>query len=87
LCIRLAVSNGTITLHERDTTDQLIGKIEEVIVVVTELVEGSLDWVGACQRLPVYDGVQAITRSRMAHNIMHKGIVFSHQYTAITFQG
>ncbi len=45
---------------ERDTTDQLIGKIVEVIAVVTELVEGSLDWGGACQRLPPYDGVQAI---------------------------
>ena len=40
--------------------DQFIGKIEEVIAVVIDLVEGSLDWVGACQRFPVYDGVQAI---------------------------
>ncbi|KAF8331498.1 glycyl-tRNA synthetase [Cantharellus anzutake] len=54
------VSNGTVTLRERDTTDQLIGKIDEVTAVVTELVEGSLDWEGACQRLPAYDGVQAI---------------------------
>ncbi|KAF8305073.1 glycine-tRNA ligase [Clavulina sp. PMI_390] len=54
------VSNGTITLRERDTTDQRIGKIDEVIAVVIDLVNGSIDWNGACERLPAYDGVQAV---------------------------
>jgi len=45
---------------ERDTTEQLIGDIDEVIDVVTNLVSGALDWAGACQRLPAYDGVQAV---------------------------
>ncbi|KAH7921514.1 glycyl-tRNA synthetase [Leucogyrophana mollusca] len=55
-----SVANKTMTLRERDTTDQLIGPIDDVIAVVTELVQGSIDWAEACQRLPVYDGVQAV---------------------------
>ena len=45
---------------ERDTMDQRIGKIDEVISVVTELVQGTIDWPDACRRLPAYDGVQAV---------------------------
>ncbi|KAJ3831690.1 hypothetical protein F5878DRAFT_673510 [Lentinula raphanica] len=40
--------------------DQRIGSIDEVIVIGTDLVDGNIDWVGACQRLPAYDGVEAI---------------------------
>jgi len=40
--------------------DQRIGSIDDVIGTVTELVDGSIDWGVACQRLPGYDGVQAI---------------------------
>jgi len=54
------VSNDTITLRERDTTDQRIGKIDEVVAVTTDLVQGAIQWVEACQRLPAYDGVQAV---------------------------
>ena len=46
--------------RERDTTEQLIGSIDEVIEIVTELVQGSMDWPSACHRLPMYDGKQAI---------------------------
>ncbi|KAJ3722078.1 hypothetical protein DFJ43DRAFT_1093886 [Lentinula guzmanii] len=49
-----------MTIRERDTMDQRIGSIDEVIATVTELVEGSIDWEEACRRLPAYDGVQAI---------------------------
>jgi len=45
---------------ERDTMDQRIGAIDEVITVVTDLVNGNINWEDACQRLPAYDGVQAI---------------------------
>jgi glycyl-tRNA synthetase len=45
---------------ERDTTDQLIGPIDDVIATVTELVEGTINWSEACRRLPAYDGVQAV---------------------------
>jgi hypothetical protein len=45
---------------ERDTTEQRIGSVDEVIAVVTELVDGALDWEKACSRLPPYDGTQAI---------------------------
>jgi len=45
---------------ERDTMDQRIGVIDEVIAVVTDLVNGNIKWEDACQRLPAYDGVQAI---------------------------
>ncbi|KAI0067025.1 glycyl-tRNA synthetase [Artomyces pyxidatus] len=55
-----SVQNRTMTLRERDTTGQLIGSIDDVIGVVTELVNGSIDWPEACKRLQVYDGVQAV---------------------------
>ncbi|KAK7052507.1 glycine-tRNA ligase [Favolaschia claudopus] len=55
-----SVQNRTMTLRERDTMDQRIGSIEDVIATVTELVNGSIDWAEACQRLPAYDGVQAV---------------------------
>lgn len=46
--------------RERDTTEQLIGPIDDVIAVVTDLVQGTLEWTVACERLAVYDGVQAV---------------------------
>ena len=46
--------------RERDTTGQLIGDIDEVISIVTQLVDGTIDWPEACKRLPAYDGVQAV---------------------------
>jgi glycyl-tRNA synthetase len=55
-----AVANGTLTLRERDTTDQLIGKIDDVIAVVSELVSGSIDWETASTKLEKYSGVQEI---------------------------
>ncbi|KAG2123677.1 hypothetical protein BD769DRAFT_902427 [Suillus cothurnatus] len=55
-----SVQNRTMTLRERDTTDQLIGSIDDVITVLTELVQGTIDWPAACKRLPAYDGVQAV---------------------------
>ncbi|KAM6494854.1 hypothetical protein JOM56_009477 [Amanita muscaria] len=55
-----SIQNRTMTLRERDTMDQRIGSIDEVIAVLTELVDGTIDWEEACRRLPVYDGVQAI---------------------------
>ncbi|KAI0049354.1 glycyl-tRNA synthetase [Auriscalpium vulgare] len=55
-----SVQNRTMTLRERDTTGQLIGNIDEVIGVVVDLVNGSSDWAEACNRLQVYDGVQAV---------------------------
>ncbi|CAG7854787.1 Putative glycine--tRNA ligase; AltName: Full=Diadenosine tetraphosphate synthetase; Short=AP-4-A synthetase; AltName: Full=Glycyl-tRNA synthetase; Short=GlyRS [Serendipita indica DSM 11827] len=55
-----SVANGTVTLRERDTTDQRIGKVDEVIAVVADLVEGVCTWDEACGRLPAYSGVQAV---------------------------
>ncbi|KAF4566178.1 Glycine--tRNA ligase 1, mitochondrial [Pleurotus pulmonarius] len=55
-----SVQNRTMTLRERDTMDQRIGSIDEVIATVTELVQGTIDWDEACKRLPAYDGVQAV---------------------------
>ena len=40
--------------------DQRIGKIDDVIGTVTELVQGGIEWEEACRRLPLYDGVQAV---------------------------
>ena len=47
-------------VSERDTMDQRIGPIDEVIAVLTELVDGTVEWEEACRRLPAYDGVQAL---------------------------
>ncbi|KZV68849.1 glycyl-tRNA synthetase [Peniophora sp. CONT] len=55
-----SVSKGTMTLRERDTTGQLIGEIDDVVGLVVQLVEGTIDWAEACKRLPAYDGVQAV---------------------------
>ncbi|KAG5642866.1 hypothetical protein DXG03_002011 [Asterophora parasitica] len=55
-----SVQNRTMTLRERDTTDQRIGSVDDVIAAVTDLVNGTIDWTQACERLPAYDGVQAI---------------------------
>ena len=53
-------SNSHFDPRERDTTGQLIGKIDEVISVVTDLVQGTITWTDACEILPAYDGVQAV---------------------------
>ncbi|KAF9456291.1 hypothetical protein BDZ94DRAFT_1178043 [Collybia nuda] len=55
-----SVQNRTMTLRERDTTDQRIGSVDEVIATVTDLVFGNITWDEACVRLPKYDGVQAV---------------------------
>ena len=55
-----AVSNGTMTLRERDTTDQLIGKIDDVIAVVAELCSNRMDWEQASKKLEKYSGVQEV---------------------------
>ncbi|THG94168.1 hypothetical protein EW026_g7248 [Hermanssonia centrifuga] len=55
-----SISKRTMTLRERDTTIQLIGDIDEVIPIVIELVNGSMDWPEACQRLSIYEGVQSL---------------------------
>jgi len=55
-----SVQNRTMTLRERDTMQQRIGPIDEVLAVVIELVNGTMTWDEACHRLPEYDGVQAV---------------------------
>ena len=39
---------------------QRIGSIDEVLTVVTDLVQGNIEWDDACKKLPAYDGVQAV---------------------------
>jgi glycyl-tRNA synthetase len=55
-----SVQNRTMTLRERDTTGQLIGDIDQVISVLVDLVNGNAAWAEACNRLPAYDGIQAV---------------------------
>ncbi|KAN0065268.1 Glycine--tRNA ligase 1, mitochondrial [Thecaphora frezii] len=55
-----SVARGTVTVRERDSTAQRIGKMEEVVEVVRALCEGSLDWAGACKLLPEYSGQQDV---------------------------
>lgn len=52
--------NGTLTLRERDTTNQLIGSTEDVIKTVDQLVKGTLDFEGASKVLQSYSGVQDV---------------------------
>ncbi len=47
-----------MTLRERDSTAQRIGPIDQVIDVIRQLCDASLDWEGACQRLEPYSGQQ-----------------------------
>ncbi|SCZ96648.1 BZ3500_MvSof-1268-A1-R1_Chr4-4g07514 [Microbotryum saponariae] len=55
-----SVKNGTITLRERDTTFQVIGKVEEVVALLVELCSGRLEWAEAATRLPAYTGEQEV---------------------------
>ncbi|ORY50183.1 hypothetical protein BCR35DRAFT_310751 [Leucosporidium creatinivorum] len=54
-----SLKNGTMTLRERDTTLQVIGKIDEVIKLVADLCSG-LEWSEGSKRLPAYTGEQEI---------------------------
>lgn len=55
-----SVQHRTMTLRERDTTEQLIGDIDEVIAVVIDLCNGAIGWAEACERLPRYTGQQNV---------------------------
>jgi glycyl-tRNA synthetase len=55
---RTAIKNDTMTLRERDTTLQLIGKTDEVVELVKDLCFGGATWADAQKRLPVYSGEQ-----------------------------
>ena len=46
-----------MTLRERDTTFQVIGTVDEVIKLVSDLCSG-LSWAEGSKRLPEYSGVQ-----------------------------
>lgn len=48
-----------MTLRERDTTLQVIGKIDEVIKLVADLCAG-LSWAEGSKRLPAYSGEQEV---------------------------
>ncbi|WWC90967.1 glycine-tRNA ligase [Kwoniella dendrophila CBS 6074] len=54
------IQKGTITLRERDSTNQLIGQVDDVIEVVSQLVQGNIDWQGASSKLEAYSGVQDV---------------------------
>jgi len=47
-----------IFCRERDTTKQLIGTVDEVIQLVSDLCTGKLTWQDATQKLPEYSGQQ-----------------------------
>jgi len=55
-----SVKNRTLTLRERDTTAQLIGSVEDVVHVVSALVNGNITWEDAGKKLEAYHGVQDI---------------------------
>ncbi|CAO1620279.1 unnamed protein product [Sympodiomycopsis kandeliae] len=55
-----SLSNGTMTLRERDSTQQLIGKIDDVIAVIKGLSDGNLAWNDAESKLEKYSGEQAV---------------------------
>lgn len=58
MCCFTAIKNGTITLRDRDTTAQRIGKIDEVVETLAGLSSGSTSWEQACERLQEYSGEQ-----------------------------
>ncbi|TIA93650.1 hypothetical protein E3P99_00090 [Wallemia hederae] len=50
------VKNNTITLRERDTTEQKIGTIDQVVDAIVRLSKGEAEWTDV--DLPAYSGVQ-----------------------------
>lgn len=54
------MQNGTITIRERDSTNQRIGPIDDVLAVVRDLVSGDATWADACGKLAEYSGEQAV---------------------------
>lgn len=53
----------SLTTSERDSTNQLIGSIDDVISVVDKLVKGTINWEGASapeNNLKPYSGVQDV---------------------------
>lgn len=49
-----------MTLRDRDTTTQLIGKVDEVIDVVRQLCAYQITWDDATKLLEAYTGEQAV---------------------------
>ncbi|TIA74618.1 hypothetical protein E3P94_01248 [Wallemia ichthyophaga] len=50
------VKKNTITLRERDTTEQKIGTVEQVVDAIVKLSKGEIEWPQV--DLPAYSGVQ-----------------------------
>ncbi|TIB68089.1 hypothetical protein E3P77_01274 [Wallemia ichthyophaga] len=50
------VKKNTITLRERDTTEQKIGTVEQVVDAIVKLSKGEIEWPQV--NLPAYSGVQ-----------------------------
>ncbi|KAF7554464.1 hypothetical protein G7Z17_g2934 [Cylindrodendrum hubeiense] len=50
------VSDGSITLRERDSTSQVRSSEDEIIQAVCSLVDGSESWEQVSQRLPAFTG-------------------------------
>lgn len=50
------VENGSITLRERDSTAQIRGSEDEVVLAVRNLVDGTESWEKVFQRLPPFLG-------------------------------
>ena len=48
------LADGTVTLRERDTTQQVRGKEDEIIQAIRNLIDGTESWDLVSQRLPPF---------------------------------
>ncbi|KAM0792538.1 Glycine--tRNA ligase 1, mitochondrial [Microbotryomycetes sp. NB124-2] len=55
-----SIKNNTMTLRDRDTTDQVIGSIDEVVSLIQDLCSGEVEWQEGSKRLPAYSGEQEV---------------------------
>ncbi|KAK4058718.1 Glycine--tRNA ligase 1, mitochondrial [Microbotryomycetes sp. JL221] len=55
-----SLKNNTMTLRDRDTTAQVIGKVDEVVTLIQDLCSGEVEWSEGSKRLPTYSGEQEV---------------------------
>jgi glycyl-tRNA synthetase len=51
-----SLKNGTYTLRERDSTEQVRGTEEEIVNALVGIVNGEETWESVAKRLPKFEG-------------------------------
>jgi glycyl-tRNA synthetase len=51
-----SVKDGTVTLRDRDTTQQVRAGQDEIVEAIVRFVEGKESWSDITARLPIFEG-------------------------------